>query len=46
MAGDFWDREEPIKIYFLTWIREIISVTGASVEESAAKTGNESRDKQ
>ena len=36
--GIFWDPEEPIKIYFLIWIREIINVTRASVEESAAKT--------
>ena len=34
--GIFWDPEEPIKIYFLIWIREIINVTRASVEESAA----------
>ena len=37
-AGDFWDPEEPNKIYFLTWIHEIISMTCGSVEESAAKT--------
>ena len=37
-TGNFWDPEEPIKIYFLIWILEINSVTRASVEESAAKT--------
>ena len=36
-AGDFWDPEEPIKIYFVIWIRKI-SMMRASVEESAAKT--------